>query len=87
MAEVAPILSAKGVTVTFGGVDVVAGVDLDLRPGEIHALVGENGAGKSTLGRIIAGVFPPDSGKLVLRGTPVSFTSPRQAITCWSAWR
>ena len=48
--------------------------------GSVHAFVGENGAGKSTLGKIIAGVFPQDQGDLVLRGTTVSFGSPRQAL-------
>ena len=50
------------------------------RAGSVHAFVGENGAGKSTLGKIIAGVFPQDQGDLVLRGTTVSFASPRQAL-------
>ena len=49
--------------------------------GTVHAFVGENGAGKSTLGKIIAGVFPQDQGDLVLRGTTVSFRSPREALT------
>jgi len=73
-------LDIQGVTKTFGNTHALVDVSIPIRSGSVHAFVGENGAGKSTLGRIIAGVFPPDSGKLVLRGTPVSFTSPRQAL-------
>ena len=50
----APILSAKGISMAFDGVDVLKNVSLDLYPGEVHALVGENGAGKSTLVKIMA---------------------------------
>lgn len=73
-------LDIQGVGKTFGSTRALDDVSLGIRAGSVHAFVGENGAGKSTLGRIIAGVFPPDSGALVLRGTPVSFTSPRQAL-------
>lgn len=73
-------LDIQGVGKTFGSTRALDDVSIAIRSGSVHAFVGENGAGKSTLGRIIAGVFPPDSGTLVLRGTPVSFTSPRQAL-------
>ena len=73
-------LDIRGVSKTFGTTHALVDVSLGIRSGSVHAFVGENGAGKSTLGRIIAGVFPPDGGSLVLRGTPVSFTSPRQAL-------
>ena len=73
-------LETSGVGKTFGSTRALDDVSLEVRSGSVHAFVGENGAGKSTLGRIIAGVFPPDSGTLVLRGTLVSFTSPRQAL-------
>ena len=73
-------LDIQGVGKTFGSTRALDDVTLGIHPGSVHAFVGENGAGKSTLGRIIAGVFPPDSGTLALRGTPVSFTSPRQAL-------
>lgn len=73
-------LDIQGVGKTFGSTRALDDVSLAIHGGSVHAFVGENGAGKSTLGRIIAGVFPPDSGSLVLRGTPVSFTSPRQAL-------
>jgi len=73
-------LDIQGVGKTFGSTRALDDVSLGIHSGSVHAFVGENGAGKSTLGRIITGVFPPDTGMLVLRGTPVSFTSPRQAL-------
>ncbi len=73
-------LEVRGVVKTFGSTRALDDVSLRVRTGSIHALVGENGAGKSTLGKIIAGVLRPDQGALVLRGAPVTFSSPRQAL-------
>jgi len=73
-------LRASSITVTFGDVDVVAGVDLDLREGEIHALVGENGAGKSSLAKAISGVYRARKGTVELDGAEVSFRNPREAL-------
>jgi general nucleoside transport system ATP-binding protein len=64
-----PALSLRGIRKTFPGVVAVDGVDLDLFPGEIHALVGENGAGKSTLSEIAFGEIAPDAGEVVRHGT------------------
>jgi simple sugar transport system ATP-binding protein/ribose transport system ATP-binding protein len=64
----------------FGGVRALDSVSLTVGAGSIHALVGENGAGKSTLGKIIAGVIAPDAGRMLLRGAPVAFGSPREAL-------
>jgi len=65
---------------SFGGVRALDEVSLTITRGSIHALVGENGAGKSTLGKIISGVLTPDRGQLQLKGEPVTFHSPREAI-------
>ena len=70
------ILSARGIGKSFAAVEVLRGVDLDLMPGEIHALVGENGAGKSTFAKILAGVHRPSTGSLAMGGVPVEVSSP-----------
>jgi len=72
----APILSARGISKQFAGIEVLGDVDLDLMPGEIHALLGENGAGKSTFAKIVAGVHRPTRGTLALNGQSVEVTSP-----------
>ena len=78
-AAAEPILQLRGVTKRFGGATALDGVDFDLRPGEIHGLVGENGAGKSTLMKILSGVHAPDEGEIALRGEAVRFGSPAEA--------
>jgi rhamnose transport system ATP-binding protein len=78
-AEAAPIFRLDGVTKRFGGVVAVEDVAFDLRPGEVHALVGENGAGKSTLMKIVDGLYGPDEGTLEVGGEATSFSSPRDA--------
>jgi len=81
MAEgAAPLVRAKGIRMAFGGVEVVKGVDLDLYPGEVHALIGENGAGKSTMAKIVAGVHRPVAGSLEVMGKPTTLENPRHAI-------
>src|SRR5579883_3272171 len=64
----------------FPGVVALDGVSFDVRPGEIHALMGENGAGKSTLIKIITGLYRPDRGRLLIDNQAVVFASPRDAI-------
>ena len=64
----------------FFGVEVLHGVDFELKEGEVHALVGENGAGKSTLMKILMGEFLPDCGEIALNGTIMSFKTPRDAL-------
>lgn len=71
---------AEGITITFGGVDVVSGVDIELHPGEIHAIVGENGAGKSSLAKAISGVYQPRLGRMSLDDQDVRFRNPREAL-------
>lgn len=75
-----PLFGAHDISKFYPGVKALDGVNLTLRAGEIHALVGENGAGKSSLIKIITGVLRPDHGKLVLDGQAVSFPSPRSAL-------
>ena len=74
-----PILSVRGINKSFGRAPVLSNVDFDLYPGEVHALVGENGAGKSTLTKIISGLYPADSGEIILDGKPISVPSPAAA--------
>lgn len=71
----------RGVSKSFGGITVLAPVNLAIKRGTVHALVGENGAGKSTLSKIIAGVYESDSGQLVVNGDNVQFKNPREAIS------
>ena len=73
------ILEMQGIKKSFVGVEVLHGVDLDLRAGEVHAIVGENGAGKSTLMKTLAGVHPPTEGTIRIDGQDVSFAHPAQA--------
>jgi rhamnose transport system ATP-binding protein len=65
------ILELKHITKTFPGVTALDDVHFDLKPGEIHALIGENGAGKSTLIKVITGVYQPDAGEVIFDGAPV----------------
>ncbi len=74
------ILGGHELTARFGGVCALNGVSLDVRAGEVHAVVGENGTGKSTLMRILAGHLRPDSGEVHVRGHPVHFRSPHDAL-------
>ena len=75
-----PIIRFEGVVKAFPGVAALSGVSFDIRAGSCHALCGENGAGKSTLGRILAGVFPHDGGRVLVNGAEVRFASPREAL-------
>ena len=74
-----PLLSLRGITKSFGAVDVLKGVDLDCYLGQVTALVGDNGAGKSTLVKGIAGTHTFDGGQYLFEGRPVSVTSPKAA--------
>jgi len=76
----APLLSLRAITKTFPGVIANDRVTLDVRAGEILALLGENGAGKTTLMNILYGIYQPDAGEIVLRGVPVRVRSPADAI-------
>ncbi len=74
------VVEMKGIVKRFPGVLANDHVDFDLRAGEIHALLGENGAGKSTLMNVLAGLYKQDAGIIKVKGNPVVFSSPRDAI-------
>ena len=74
-----PCLSLSDVRKAFGPIEILHGIDFDLYPGEVHALIGENGAGKSTLMKILGGYLRPTSGSVQLDGAPVSFQSGAEA--------
>lgn len=73
------ILSMTDISKSFAGVHALRGVQFDLYPGEVHALLGENGAGKSTLVKVITGVHQPDTGQIYLQGEPIRLADPRDA--------
>jgi len=74
------LVALSGISKSFVGVRVLDDVSFDVRPGEVHALLGENGAGKSTLIKIIAGVHAPDTGDIRINGEPMRFANPGQAV-------
>src|SRR5687768_13929486 len=73
-------LEMRNITKTYPGVKALEDVSFELRPGEVHAFVGENGAGKSTLMKILAGAQPMDSGEIFLHGKPAQIDSPQRAM-------
>ncbi|WP_419728587.1 sugar ABC transporter ATP-binding protein [Lichenicola sp.] len=75
-----PILELRGISKSFPGVKALAGIDLSVNPGEIHALLGENGAGKSTLMKVLSGIIPPDEGHIVIAGEEKHFGNYHDAV-------
>ncbi len=78
--DAVPVLELRGITKQFPGVLANDHIDFDLRRGEVHALLGENGAGKSTLMSILYGLYTADSGEILMKGEPVTISSPKDAI-------
>ena len=78
-ADAPPRLKLVGVSKSFPGVRANDNVNLTVKPGEIHALLGENGAGKSTLVKMIYGIVAPDEGQILFDGAPVRISNPRAA--------
>src|SRR5580693_5226796 len=78
-SHLAPLIRVAGVTKKFGGVQALRGVNLEVLPGEVHALLGENGAGKSTLIKILSGVHTYDEGSIEIAGQKVAFESPAKS--------
>ena len=76
-----PLLRLRGVSKNFGPVQALTGVDVDIRAGEVTALVGDNGAGKSVLFKCIAGIHAPDHGQIFWDGEPVRIRTPRDAAS------
>src|SRR3954465_7876799 len=76
----APLLKMHGIVKTFPGVRALDGVDLDVRAGEVHCLLGQNGAGKSTLIKVLAGAHQPDAGTIPWRGESMSLADPQAAM-------
>lgn len=74
-----PRISLRGIRKTFGSIEALRGVDLDIAPGECVGLIGDNAAGKSTLTKIISGTYIADSGTISIDGEPVRFSSPVDA--------
>lgn len=74
-----PFVAVSGLSKTFGAVRALRGVDVEIRAGEVHGLIGANGAGKSTLIRILAGALSPDKGTISVEGEPVSIADPHES--------
>ena len=78
-SPIPPRVSMRGIRKSFGSIDALRGVDLDLIPGECLGLVGDNAAGKSTLTKILSGAYVPDAGSITINGQPATYSTPVEA--------
>ena len=76
-------IEMKHISKTFGELKANDDVNLSVRQGEVHALLGENGAGKSTLMNMLSGIYTPDAGTIRINGKDVHFSSPKDSIKIW----
>lgn len=76
------LLEARGLVKSYGHVEVLRQTDFHVEAGKVTSLIGDNGAGKSTLVKVLSGVMPPQGGQIMMRGEPVSFSSPEHARDC-----
>lgn len=74
------VLEAEGISKQFPGVKALDNVSLKIKPGSVHALMGENGAGKSTLMKCLIGIYRPDAGTIKVKGQPVTFNDTQAAL-------
>lgn len=74
------VLEAEGISKQFPGVKALDKVSIKIKPGSVHALMGENGAGKSTLMKCLIGIYHPDEGSIKIKGRPVTFSDTLQAL-------
>ena len=74
------LLQIDGLVKSFSGINVLKGVQLNVRPGTVHSLMGENGAGKSTMMKFLFGIYKQDQGTFYLNGQPFNFTDPKHAL-------
>ena len=79
VADGPALVSVRGLSKRFGALTALREVDLDIRAGEVLALLGDNGAGKSTFIKVLAGAHPPSEGQIAMAGTPITFSSPKDA--------
>jgi ABC-type sugar transport system ATPase subunit len=76
-----PLIEVRGISKRFGALQALSGVDIDIREGEVLALLGDNGAGKSTFVKVLSGAHSPTSGDLLMDGEPISFASPQASAS------
>ena len=73
-------IEMRHISKSFGDIKANDDINLEVAPGEVHALLGENGAGKTTLMNMLSGIYIPDSGEILIEGSPVTFHSPADSI-------